>query len=139
MITIQKSLGTIEACQHLKHSLGATSIEHVIENQGGEVFHASWSRFQPVRSVTLPTELLAEERLKTAALCPSVCPPTCYPLGMLLRQPSCLVCVDHAYQHYLAARKGCDYAGGPAPDWDELRNNKPDIAAAWADAANALT
>ncbi len=47
--------------------------------------------------------------------------------------------VDRAYQHYLAARKGCDYVGGPAPDWDELRTNKPDIAAAWADAANALT
>lgn len=26
-----------------------------------------------------------------------------------------------------------------APDWDDLRNHKSELAAAWADAANALT
>lgn len=47
--------------------------------------------------------------------------------------------VDQAYQRYLTERSGLAVAGGTAPDWDELRNVKPDIAAAWADAANALT
>jgi len=47
--------------------------------------------------------------------------------------------VDQAYQRYLAERSGLAVGGSSAPDWDELRNTKPDIAAAWADAANALT
>jgi hypothetical protein len=47
--------------------------------------------------------------------------------------------VDQAYQRYLAERSGLTVSGDTAPDWDELRTNKPEVAAAWADAANALT
>ena len=47
--------------------------------------------------------------------------------------------VDQAYQRYLAERSGLAVSGATAPDWDELRTNKPEVAAAWADAANALT
>ena len=47
--------------------------------------------------------------------------------------------VDQAYQRYLTERSGLAVSGDTAPDWDKLRANKPDIAAAWADAANALT
>lgn len=140
MITIQKSLGTIEACQHLKHSLGATSIEHVIENQGGEVFsrflveipagQVSYSAYRTARGGKAQDGSTLPERL-SADLLPA--------WDAFASAVMSGLHVDHAYQHYLAARKGCDYAGGPAPDWDELRNNKPDIAAAWADAANALT
>ena len=47
--------------------------------------------------------------------------------------------VDQAYQRYLAERSGLAVGGDTAPDWDELRTHKPEVAAAWADAANALT
>ena len=47
--------------------------------------------------------------------------------------------VDQAYQRYLTERSGLTVSGDTAPDWDELRTNKPEVAAAWADAANALT
>ena len=139
MITIQKSLGTIEACQHLKHSLGATSIEHVIENQGGEVF----SRFL----VEIPAGQVAYSAYRTAragkahdgSTLPFVLSADMMPAWDAFAA-ACLAGngVDIAYQAYLAARLGVDFNGTTAPDWDELRANKPDIAAAWADAANAL-
>ena len=47
--------------------------------------------------------------------------------------------VDQAYQRYLTERSGLAVSGDAAPDWDELRTHKPGVAAAWADAANALT
>lgn len=47
--------------------------------------------------------------------------------------------VDQAYQRYLTERSGLAVSGDAAPDWDELRADKPEVAAAWANAANALT
>mgnify|MGYP000868705860 FL=1 len=139
MTTIQKSIGTIEASQLLKQALGATSIEHVIEHQNDEVFsrflveipagQVAYSAYRSTRGgkaqdgSTLPLVLSAEMSVAWEAFAAAV---------MAGHG------VDLAYQAYLAARLGVDFNGNAAPDWDELRNNKPDIAAAWADAANAL-
>ena len=47
--------------------------------------------------------------------------------------------VDFAYnQAYLDAVKGKAVSGSPAPSWAFFIHNKPEIAAAWADAANAV-
>ena len=139
VILIGAFLGTIEACQYLKHLLGAASIEHVIEHQQDESFsrflveipasQVAYSAYRTARAgkahdgSTLPFVLSAEMSVAWEAFAAAV---------MAGHG------VDLAYQAYLAARLGVDFNGNAAPDWDELRNNKPDIAAAWADAANAL-
>lgn len=47
--------------------------------------------------------------------------------------------VDLAYNGaYLDAVKGKAMSGGPAPSFAFFRHNRPDIASAWAAAANAL-
>ena len=139
MNMIQKSIGTIEASQHIKAALGATSIEHVIEHQSDEVF----SRFL----VEIPAGQVAYSAYRSArggkahdgSALPVVLSADMMPAWDAFAA-ACLAenGVDIAYQAYLAARLGVDFNGTTAPDWDELRANKPDIAAAWADAANAL-
>jgi len=150
MTTIQKAISTIEASQLLKQALGATSVEHVIEHQADETF----SRFL----VDIPAGQVAYSAYRTArggkaqdgSALPVVLSADMMPAWDAFAA-ACLAenGVDIAYQAYLAARLGVD-PGAPcpctpehlrlttAPDWDELRANKPDIAAAWADAANAL-
>ena len=140
MSLITRTVHASEACLLLKASLCANSVESIIEHQGNEVFfrfrvdlpagQVAYTAYRSARGgksqdgSTLPKRLSAD-------LLPAW---NAFALAVLSG-----LAVDHAYQHYLAARKGCDYSGGPAPDWDELRTNKPDVAAAWAYAANALT
>lgn len=137
---ITRTIRSIEAQQIIKDALAANSVEMHIEAQGSEHFvsfavqipagQVAYSAYRASRGgkaqdgSTLPARIDGEMLLAWDAFASAVMS------GLH---------VDHAYQHYLAARKGCDYTGGPAPDWDELRNTKPDIAAAWADSANALT
>ena len=139
MTTIQKAISTIEASQLLKQALGATSVEHVIEHQGDETFsrflveipagRVAYSAYRTARGgkahdgSTLPVVLSAEMSVAWEAFAAAV---------MAGHG------VDLSYQAYLAARLGVDFNGSAAPDWDELRTNRPAIAAAWADAANAL-
>ena len=138
MTTIQKAISTIEASQLLKQALGATSVEHVIEHQGDETF----SRFL----VEIPAGQVAYSAYRTArggkAQDGSALPVVLSADMMPAWDAFAAACpaengVDIAYQAF-AARLGVDFNGTTAPDWDELRANKPDIAAAWADAANAL-
>jgi hypothetical protein len=139
MTMITRTIRSLEAQQIIKDALAANSVEMHIEAQGNEHFvsfavqipagQVAYSAYRVSRGgkahdgSPLPTRIDGEMLLAWDAFAYAVLEG----LG-----------VDRAYQHYLAARKGCDYVGGPAPDWDELRNAKPDIAAAWADAANAL-
>ena len=47
--------------------------------------------------------------------------------------------VDMAYNRYLDKMKGLTVSGGIAPSWAYLTNQKPELAFAWSDAANALS
>jgi len=139
MTTIQKAISTIEASQLLKQALGATSVEHVIEHQGDETF----SRFLveiPAGQVAYSAYCKSRGGLThDSKPLPSVLPAdlvdawNAFAHSILTGDG-----VDVAYAAYLTARGGKAYAGHTAPTWDDLRTNKPDIAAAWADAANAL-
>jgi len=137
---ITRTIRSLEAQQIIKTALVANSVEMHIETQGDEHFvtysvvleagQVAYSAYRASRNgkaqdgSPLPVRIDGEMLIAWNAFASAVMS------GMH---------VDHAYQHYLAARLGCDYPGGPTPDWDELRNTRPDIAAAWADAANALT
>lgn len=137
---ITRTIHASEACRLLKESLCASSVEAIVERQGDETFYhfevelepgqVAYSAYRASRGGKAQDGSALPERL-SADLLPAW---DAFASAVLSG-----LAVDHAYQHYLAARKGCDYSGGPAPDWDELRTNKPDVAAAWADAANALT
>ena len=140
MTIITRTIRSLEAQQIIKSALAANSVEMHIETQGSEhlvtysaTLEAGQVAYSAYRSnrggkahdgTPLPERIDGDMLIAWDSFADAV----------MAGQG-----VDHAYQHYLAARKGCDYAGGPAPDWDALRTNKPDIAAAWADAANALT
>lgn len=140
MNLITRTIHTSEACSLLARALGAHSVQGIIEHQGDEMFasfkveiqagQVAYSAYRVARGGKAHDGGTLSERLSEDLL------PAWEAFAAAVLSG---LAVDHAYQHYLAARKGCDYSGGPAPDWDELRNNKPEIAAAWADAANALT
>ena len=137
---ITRTVHSLEAQQIIKDALAANSVEMHIDSQGSEHFvtysvtleagQVAYSAYRASRGgkthdgkplpVALPADLLSAWGSFAAAV-----------------MTGCGV--DQAYQRYLTERSGLAVAGGAAPDWNELRNTKPDIAAAWADAANALT
>lgn len=141
MTIITRTIRSLEAQQIIRDALAANSVEMHIETQGDEHFvtysatleagQAAYSAYRVSRGgkahdgTSLPV-ILPEGDLKQA-------------WGAFAAAIMTGCGVDQAYQRYLTERSGLAVAGGTAPDWDELRNVKPDIAAAWADAANALT
>jgi len=140
MNLITRTIHASEACSILARALGAHSVQGIIEHQGDEAF-ASFKVEIPAGQVAYSAYLTARGgRAHDGSTLPDRLSADLLPAWDAFAAAAMSgLAVDHAYQHYLAARKGCDYSGGPAPDWDDLRNNKPHIAAAWADAANALT
>ncbi len=137
---ITRTVHSLEAQQIIKDALAANSVEMHIDSQGSEHFvtysvtleagQVAYSAYRASRGgkahdgTPLPQRIEGDMLIAWDAFADAV----------MAGQG-----VDQAYQRYLAERSGLAVGGSSAPDWDELRNNKPAIAAAWADAANALT
>lgn len=137
---ITRTIHVTEACQLLKESLCANSAEAIIERQGDETFYHFAVELEPGQVAYTAYRASRGGKAHDGATLPAALSHDLLPAWNVFAAAIMTgLGVDQAYQRYLAARKGCDYSGGPSPDWDELRNNKSDIAAAWADAANALT
>ena len=140
MTMITRTIRSLEAQQIIKDALAANSVEMHIEAQGNEHL--------VTYSATLEAGLVAYSAYRSSrgGKAHDGTPlPVALPDGLLTAWDAFAAAimtgcgVDQAYQRYLAERSGLAVGGSSAPDWDKLRNAKPDIAAAWADAANALT
>ena len=140
MNMITRTIHASEACRVLKESLCANSVEAILERQGEETFYrftvaiepgqVAYSAYRASRGGKAQDGSPLPERL-SADMLPA--------WDAFAAEIMTGLGVDQAYQRYLTKRSGLAVSGDPAPDWDELRTNKPEVAAAWADAANALT
>ncbi len=129
-----------EAQEIIKTALCANAVEMQIEEQDGSHYvkfivqtepgQVAYSAYRASRGGKSQDGSILPERLSAAIL------PAWDAFAAAIMTG---LGVDHAYQRYLTERFGLTVSGDTAPDWDELRTNKPEVAAAWADAANALT
>ncbi len=137
---ITRTVHSLEAQQIIKDALAANSVEMHIDSQGSEHFvtysvtleagQVAYSAYRASRGgkthdgKPLPERIDGDMLIAWDAFADAV----------MAGQG-----VDQAYQRYYAERFGVAVAGDVVPTWDALTRHKPDIAAAWADAANALT
>jgi hypothetical protein len=140
MTMITRTVHSLEAQQIIKDALAANSVEMKIEAQGSEHFVTYSVTLEPGQVAYSAYRISRGGKAHDGTPLPVALPDDLMPAWGAFSAAIMTGCgVDQAYQRYLTERSGLAVAGGTAPDWDELRNTKPDIAAAWADAANALT
>lgn len=136
---VEKKIGSLKASNLIKEALGANAVEMVIERHGSETevrFKATieagqvcYSAYRESRGGKahdgrlLPVDAHEEVRAAWSAFAEAI-----------LEGKG----VDQAYGIYLSVRMGVSADGSAAPHWDHLREHKPELAQAWADAANAL-
>lgn len=137
---ITRTIHATEACLLLKASLGANSVEAILERQGDETFYRFAVELEPGQIAYSAYRASRSGKSQGGSALPAALSHDLLPAwdafadAVLAGQG-----VDQAYQRYYAERFGVAVAGDAAPTWDALTRHKPDIAAAWADAANALT
>ena len=140
MTMITRTIHSLEAQQILKDALAANSVEMRIEAQGSERF--------VTYSVTLEAGQVAYSAYRASrggksqggTTLPLALPQDLLPAWNAFAAAIMTGCgVDQAYHRYYTERFGVAVTGDAAPTWDALTRHKPDIAAAWADAANSLS
>ena len=140
MTMITRTIRSLEAQQIIKDALAANSVEMHIEAQGNEHFvsfavqipagQVAYSAYRVSRGGKAHDGTPLPERIDGDMLIAW----DSFADAVLAGQG-----VDNSYQCYYAERFGVAVVGDVVPTWDALTRHKPDIAAAWADAANALT
>ena len=140
MTMITRTIHATEACRLLKESLCANSVEAIIERQGDETFYHFAVELEPGQVAYAAYRTSRGCKSQGGSTLPAALSQDLLPAWNAFAAAIMTgLGVDQAYQRYLTERSGLAVSGDAAPDWDELRNNKPDVAAAWAAAANALT
>lgn len=140
MTMITRTIHASEACRLLKESLCANSVEAIIERQGDETFYHFAVELEPGQVAYSAYRASRGGKSQGGAVLPVALSQDLLPAWNAFADAIMTgLGVDQAYERYLTKRYGLAVGGDTAPDWDALRTNKPDVAAAWADAANALT
>ncbi len=139
MSMITRTIRASEACRLLKDALCANSVEGIIEYQGDEAFYRFVVEIEPGQVAYSAYRASRSGKSQGGSALPAALSHDLLPAWNAFAAAIMTgLGVDQAYQRYLTERSGLTVSGDTAPDWDELRTNKPEVAAAWADAANAL-
>ena len=137
---ITRTIHASDACLILKEFLCANSVEAILERQGDETFYRFTVELEPGQVAYSAYRASRGGKSQGGSALPAALSHDLIPAWNAFAAAIMTgLGVDQAYQRYLTERSGLTVSGDTAPDWDELRTNKPEVAAAWADAANALT